>query len=173
MSRSVAALLLVLIGCSHAAPKTEASVGTSGGATEIARPISFAFDSLDARPVTSSALLGKPTVIAFMTTWDLLSQAQVDFLVAMSKHDEAKTNYVLVAIQDRKERELIEQYARTLGVTFTVALLDPEARAAAKAFGEIDHVPEVVVLDREGRIAWRRTGLVKSDELRVVLSKLK
>lgn len=173
MKRAILLLSIGVAACGKPAPKAAPTVGATAGPAEIARPVSFVFDSLDARPVSASAFLGKPTVLAFITTWDLLSQAQVDFLVAMAKHDEAKTNYTLVAMQDKKERELIEQYARTLGVTFPVALLDPEARSIAGTFGEIDHVPEVVVLDREGRIAWRRTGLVKSDELRIVLSKLK
>jgi len=162
--------LVATLGCGHAPPK---EVGASNGQlTELARPISFQFDSLDSRPVSSQAFLGKPTVIAFITTWDLLSQAQVDFLVAMARHDEKETNYVLVAVQDAKEHELVEQYARTLGVTFPIAMI-ADARVAASSFGEIDRVPEVVVLDREGRSAFRRTGLAKSDELRAVLSRLK
>lgn len=160
-----------MMGCGHAAPK---EVGAPvGQPAELARPISFAFDSLDTRPVSSQGFSGKPTVMAFITTWDLLSQAQVDFLVAMARNDEKRTNYALVALQAAKERELVEQYARTLNVTFPIALVEPETRAHVPAFGEIERVPEVVVLDRDGRIAFRRTGLVKSDELRQVLSRLK
>jgi hypothetical protein len=33
-------------------------------------------------------------------------------------------------------------------------------------FGELSAVPTLVVLDREGRIVWKHTGLAKSDELR-------
>ena len=47
-------------------------------------------------------------MIAFATTWDLMSQAQTDFLVKMAKHDGDAVHYVLVALQESKDRELVE-----------------------------------------------------------------
>jgi predicted transcriptional regulator len=49
-----------------------------------------------------------------------------------------------------------------------VALGDPETVAGRTGFGAMS-VPTVVVLDAEGRMAWRKNGLAKSDELRQVL----
>ncbi len=52
-------------------------------------PVDFVFESLDDRPRRSEATRGSPPVLAFVTTSSLSSQAQVDFLVAMARHDEA------------------------------------------------------------------------------------
>lgn len=128
--------------------------------------MTYVFDSLDERPVTSAAMRGKPTVIAFVTTGDILGQAQVDFLVAMAKNDGKKVNYALVALHPRKEIVLVEAYITTLKVEFPVALGDASALNSGGPFGEIAAVPTVVVLDRESRIVWKHTGLAKSDELR-------
>ncbi len=130
------------------------------------KPVTFDFDTLDERPVSSAAMRGKPTVIAFVTTGDILGQAQVDFLVAMSKNDGKKVNYALVALHPRKEIVLVEAYISTLKVEFPVALGDAAAMSAGGPFGEISAVPTVVVLDKEGRIVWKHTGLAKSEELR-------
>lgn len=155
-----------LAGCGSAAPLPP--VGVSGAPT-LNLVVAFHYDSLDERLVNSDVLHGRPTVIAFVTTWDLLSQAQVDYLVAMAKNDVDRVNYALVALQEIQDRELVEVYRSKLGVTFRVALADKETIAGGGPFGDVHNVPTVVVLDRNGRIAWQRVGLAKSDELRAAL----
>lgn len=157
-------------GCSKTRVR-EPVGGSAAGSSELSRTVDFVFDSLDARPVSSAATSGKLAVIAFVTTWDLLSQAQVDFLVAMAKNDGDRVFYAVVALQEKKDRELVEQYARTLAVTFPVALADPGTIAGGGPFGDVAHVPSVVVLDRLGRIAWHKTGLAKSEEIRAALAR--
>lgn len=130
------------------------------------KPVTYLFDPLDERPVSSDAMRGKPTVIAFVTTGDILGQAQVDYLVAMSKNDAKKVNYALVALHPRKEIVLVEAYITTLKVEFPVALGDASSMSAGGPFGEISAVPTVVVLDKDSRIVWKHTGLAKAEELR-------
>jgi len=152
-------------GCSKpaAAPVGTSSVPMTGAE---GTPADFDFDSLDGRPVSSVATRGKVTVLAFVTTWDVASQGQVDFLVAMAKNDGERVFYGLVAMQDRKDRELIEVYKSNLGVTFPVALASPELMHGAGPFGSMQVVPTVIVLDRQGRVVWRSVGMTKSDEIR-------
>ena len=131
--------------------------------------VDFEFDSLDARPVSTPATRGKVTVLAFVTTYDLGSQAQVNFLVAMAKHDGTEVNYVLVALEKKSERELVEVYKNNLGVSFPFALADEATIAGGGPFGDVHKIPSVVVLDRAGKIVFKKTGLAKSDELRAAM----
>jgi hypothetical protein len=152
----------------------EPVVGTGPGpATGV---VDFSFDSLDERPVTSAATRGKPTVLAFISTYDLESQAQVDYLAGMAKRDGDRVNYAIVALEPPANRELVEAFRRFVvekfGVTLVAALGDPATVAGGGPFGDVHVVPTVVVLDREGRVAWRRTGLSKSDEIRAAMSRL-
>jgi hypothetical protein len=133
------------------------------------KAVDYVYDSLDARPVSASAMRGKVTVIAFVATYDLGSQAQVNYLVAMAKHDAAKVNYVLVALDQRTERELVEVYKTDLNVTFPVALADAETIGGGGPFGDVHRIPAVVVLDREGQMVWKKTGLAKPDEIRAAM----
>ncbi len=153
-------------------PTNEIVVGKSERPDNATRPIDFTFDSLDERPVNSAVIRGKPTVMVFMTTWDLSSQAQIDFLVPMSKKDGAQVNYVMVALQEPKDRELVEVFTHGLGVTFLGALADKEIIEGGGPFGPVRAVPTMVILDRSARMVWRHVGLAKPEEIREGLSGL-
>jgi thiol-disulfide isomerase/thioredoxin len=164
--------LLLLLGCSHAAAPDEIVVGKSERPEAASPPAQFSFEALDARPVSTGAIVGRPTVIAFVTTWDLSSQAQIDFLVPMAKKDGEQINYVMVALQEPQDRELVEVFARGLGVTFRAALADEEVIHGGGPFGPLRAVPTTVILDRAARMVWRHVGLARPEEIREGLSGL-
>jgi hypothetical protein len=150
---------------SCAASKTSAPVGAS--TVELRPSINFAFDSLDARPVSADATRGKVTVLAFITTGSLPAQAQVNFLLAMAQHDGDSVNYAAVALAPPDGRELVELYGRSLHLPFPVAMADAETLQGQGPFGDMTAVPVTVILDRAGRIVWRSAGrVVTSTELR-------
>jgi hypothetical protein len=168
-SAIAAAFACMLAGCG---PKEDSGppVSVSTKADELPPPSGkaavYEFDSLDERPVSSEAMRGKPTIIVFVSTGDIVGQAQVSYLVHMAKADGDRVNYAMVALHPRKEIVLVEAYSRTLGVEFPVALGDSSATHATGPFGEIPAVPTLVLLDRGGRLVWKHTGLVKHDEIR-------
>jgi hypothetical protein len=173
VSRAARGLLLfvpLLFGCG-AKQSEGAPVGISskeGPALPVSdKVVAYSFDPLeDERPVSSESMRGKPTVIAFVTTGDIVGQAQVSYLVHMAKNDADRVNYAVVALHPRKEIVLVEAYRKTLGVEFPVGLGDASATNATGPFGEIRAVPTVVILDRVGRMVWKHTGLAKNEELR-------
>jgi hypothetical protein len=157
--------LLALAACGgHQEPAHEPAA-----AHQAEGSVTFAFDSLDDRPVSSESTRGRPTVLAFVATYDNLSQAQVKFLQVMAAHDADKVNYLLVALQEQKDRELVEIYCSALGVKFPVALADSATIAGGGPFGDVHRIPSVVVLDRVGRVVWRHTNVARSDEIRAIL----
>lgn len=111
-------------------------------------------------------------MIAFVTTWDLSSQAQIDYLVPMAKRDGDRVNYLMVALQERQDRALVEVYAHHLGVTFPAAMADEELIAGGGSFGALKAVPTTVILDRAARMVWRHVGIARPEEIREGLSGL-
>jgi len=168
-SNALAGLLAPLLAaCGSAAGGPEALPGVSRVA--LRPPADFAFDSLDDRPVSAEATRGKPTVIAFVTTASLPAQAQVDFLVAMAKHDADRVNYAVVALEQTENRELVEIYKKSLSIPFPVAIADSRTMTGTGAFGDVSAVPVTLMLDRAGRVVWRVEGRVaKSSELRAAM----
>lgn len=156
------ALALVLLACACSGGVAETPVGVSSATAARAR---FDFDSLDARPVSARAMAGKPAVLAFITTWDLASQAEVSLLAAMARADAGRVGYAAVVLGERADREMAEHYRDALAPPFPMALADL-AGASSAGFGEVRVVPVVVVLDGSGRVVLRRDGLSKPAELR-------
>ena len=74
---------------------------------------------------------GAPVALVFITTSSLPSQAQVDFLVAMAKHDGDRVHYAVVALETNENRELVELYKKALSIPFPVALADAQTLAGA------------------------------------------
>ena len=169
-----AALAIAVAAGAPACKKDEGAivVGTSSSSERASAPVEFKLDSLDDREVSTASVLGRPTVITFVTTWDLSSQAQVDYLVPMAKRDGAKVGYVMVALQEPHDRELVQVFAEHLGVPFPVAMADDDLRSGAGSFGSIPAVPTTVILDRAARMVWRHVGLARPEEIREGLSGL-
>jgi thiol-disulfide isomerase/thioredoxin len=158
--------VLALALCACAKQGAGPPVGMSGAAQELAPR--FSFDSLDERPVSSDAMRGKVGVIVFVTTYDWASQAEVDFIVPIAKKNDPRVAFAMVALQSPSDRELVEHYRDTLGVTFPTALADV-AGASSVGFGEVRSVPTVIVLDASGKLVFHKEGIVKGDELRHVI----
>lgn len=167
--------VLPLAGCGHARPPEvpeasqmaqapDAPGGLSGAALSVA-PV-YQYDSLDGRPVTSDAMRGRVAVLTFVTTDNLASQVQVNFLANMAKRDGDRVAYALVAMEPKTNRELVEIYRTKLNVSFPVALADDDTMNGGGAFGLLEGVPTTIVLDAAGRIAWRHGGIIKPDQLR-------
>ncbi len=156
------------MACSGA--KKEAPVGVS--MPDDKQSVSFSFDSLDARPVSSGAMQGKPAAIVFVTTYDTLSQQQVSYAVEVADGEGDRARFALVALQEPSARELVEIYRDTMRVKFPVALGDEATIAGGGPLGDVHAVPTTLLLDAAGHVAWRSTGLVRADELRARLRSL-
>ena len=143
--------VLVAAACGPACGPKEGEGPPVGISTKSGAPLEkvdketvFVFDSLDERPVSSESMRGKPAVIVFVTTGDLVGQAQVSYLVHMAKNDGDRVQYAMVALHPRKEAILVEAYKSTLGVEFPVALAEAGVMSDKGPFGEIPAVPTTV-----------------------------
>jgi hypothetical protein len=166
----VALVVCAAAACQPAPSPAVDAPAVGASSADLRAPVDFEFESLDGRPVSSAAGRGNVSVLTFVTTGSILAQAQVDFLVAMAKHDAGTVHYALVALEDRANRELVGIYARTLSVPFPVAVADVPTLQGAGPFGDVTSVPVTVVLDRNGRVVLRAEGrVVKSDELRAAM----
>jgi hypothetical protein len=131
----------------------------------------FHFDSLDAREVSSDAFRGRPAVLVFVDTSSLYAQSLVSELVALAP-TLPNVSFALVALEDPTQRELVELYRDSMKVKFPTALADPGTRAGGGPLGDVHVVPTVIVLARDGRIAWRYTGPLRGADVRAHVKNL-
>lgn len=140
------------------------------GDPHVARGPALAFDieCLDRTRITSEASVGRNTVIGFLVTYDLASQAQARFLREIAREHVPRTNTYAIIVEAAESHPLAVAFADALGLRFPVALVD--ARTLARtAFKDERSVPSVLILDRQGRVAWRKNGIVESKEIHAAL----
>lgn len=163
-------LAVLAASCSHSEPAP--AVPSSPALDSLGAPVRFAYAGVDGdKGVSSATLRGRPSVLVFITSFDLASQAQVRFLSMVKMRHRPRINAAAVLLEPKENLPLIEAFRATVGLDYPLAFGDAELLAGGGPFGEVSAVPTTVVLDREGRIVAKRTGLLKDDEIEDLLGK--
>ena len=156
------ALAVTLAACS---PPPEPAHAPAVSAAPSGSPLHFAFETLDGKPLTSESLRGRITVLAFLTTYDFPSQAEARFLSSIARRHTPRLNAAALILEAAENRPLAEAFTAALGLPYPVALADSATIAGEGAFAGLHHVPSIVILDREGREAYRHVGLIEEPAL--------
>lgn len=134
-----------------------------------AAPIDFAFPPIDGVVVSSETTRGRATLLAFITTYDLVSQMLVRRLGEVVVEFTPRANAVAVVMEAPSYADLLPAYRESLSLPFPVVMVDFATEQGQGPFGDIAKVPTLVVLDREGREVWRHQGPLGSEEIRAAL----
>jgi len=151
-----------LLGCASERPPPQPVFAE----TPRSARLHFAYELADGKGVLDSdALGGRTTVIAFLTTYDLASQAEALFLSHLLHAHSPRINAAAVVLEPPENRPLVVAFRDGLGLEYPVAMGDSALIAGNGPFGDVHAVPSTVVLDSENRLMWKHVGLVKEDEL--------
>jgi len=141
----MAALGALLAGCG--------GTGASGvGIREGNLAPSFSALSLEGKAVTSEDLAGKPSVIVFWASWCGPCRAEVPHINELV--DSYGSNVNVVGINLGEAPAAAKQMASSMQYP---SLLDPQSSIGTSY--RVSTIPLVVILDGEGRIRYRGTGL--------------
>ncbi|MBK8254348.1 MAG: TlpA family protein disulfide reductase [Polyangiaceae bacterium] len=133
-------------------------------------PADFRFETTDGSVLTGESLRGRYSVIAFVATYDLISQAQIKVLGLVAQSHVPRVNVAAVILEPRENKPIAEAYAKSLNAAFPIGVADL-GTVRAGPFGAMRHVPTVVILDRDGRIVLRHTGPLEEPALHSELTK--
>ncbi|WP_437644752.1 TlpA family protein disulfide reductase [Sorangium sp. So ce362] len=146
-----------------AAPQVAAAAPARGQAR------SFSYETLDGGEISTASLAGRFSVIAFVATYDVASQVEARFLAGLFRDHTPRINAALLVLEAPENRPLVEAFVATLKLPYPVALADAPTIAGEGPFAGLHHVPSVVILDPEGREAFRHVGLIPQEALEEVL----
>jgi hypothetical protein len=169
--RAAYSLLLTfgVVGCASEPPAPQpvfASVAKSA-------PLHFQYQVIDGQSwLTSESLRGRPTVLGFLTTYDLASQAQARFLNGIARRLGGRVQIGAVMLERIENRPLIIAFRDALDLAYPVAMGDADIIGGKGPFGDVHVVPATVVLDAEGRLVWKKLGLTAEEEIEKVLQGL-
>lgn len=130
--------------------------------------LSFDQEAVDGTRVTSELIQGRNTVVGFLTTYDLPSQAQANFLKAIAHEHVPRTNVIAVVLERPESLPLVRAFADTLGLRYPMIMIEAN-RLKGAGFPEVPAVPSTFVLDRAGTVVWKKSGIVDAKELVSVL----
>ena len=183
-ARLALALVASLSGCVAATPPIEpapAAVAASSEPRPVERDVGapVAFSWLEARAragrderVDAASLRGRVTVLAFVTTYDVASQAATRFAMQLARSHVPRLNVALVVLEPIESRPLVDAFASALDLPFPALLADDATIRGEGPFAGLHHVPSFVVLDREGRERARHLGLLEHAELDAIVRRV-
>lgn len=122
--------------------------------------VAFRWPEVRSGEVISTDLTGRVTVLVFITTYDLLSQAQVKFLSSLGRDHVPRINTVAVVLEPADHQPLVAAYADMLELKFPVAMADAATIRGEGPFAGLHHVPSVAILDKDGVERFRHLGML-------------
>jgi hypothetical protein len=131
--------------------------------------LQFSYEAVDGTPISTESMSKRVTVIGLFTTYDVPSQVVARFLASLSRTHTPRVNVAALMLEGPENKPLVEAFAASLRLPYPVALADPATIAGEGPFAGLHHVPSVVILDREGREAWRHVGFVDQAGLEAAL----
>ena len=126
----------------------------------------FQLASLDGRVISSSDFEGQVVVIDFWATWCTPCKLQAQFLDQL--HEEVGGRVQFLAIDVGEDEAKVRGYVDKDPFPYPV-LLDPQEELMDRY--QILGLPTVMVIDRQGRVSYLRTGLTDVPTLRRELAK--
>src|SRR5262249_26074354 len=118
------------------------------------------------------SVAGRITIVGFVATYDVASQAQARFLANVARHAVPRVNVALLVLEPPDNLPLVEAFAKALELPYPVALADAATIAGKGPFAGLHHVPSIVVLAAQGRERWRHLGLVTDKALQIVVAEV-
>lgn len=147
--------LLALLGLAFLSPAHAATLGHKLDAQTPRTPLpALSLIELDGQPATLARLRGKVAVINFWAVWCLPCRQEMPALERLRK---ALPGVAVVAIAQDDEPAKVKAFLQSLKPApgFDV-LLDPDMSAGNQA--GVRGLPTSLVLDKQGRIAYRAMG---------------
>jgi hypothetical protein len=155
-------------GSSEAAATTK-SPPAAPAPTERGAPVVFELATIDNKPLSTATLAGRISVIGFLATYDMASQAQARFLADLVRSHKPRINAAVIILELPENKPMVEAFVAALDPPYPVAIADRATLAGEGPFRGLHHVPSIVILDRQGREAYRRLGLIEGSALEEVL----
>ncbi|HKQ71009.1 MAG TPA: TlpA family protein disulfide reductase [Polyangiaceae bacterium] len=152
----------LLLSCAAERPASQPAFAE----TNRSSPLQFRYELVDGKGWLASEMLrGRPTVLAFLTTYDLGSQAEARFLAGVAKRHVPRINAAAIVLETPQNRPLMVAFRDALRLDYPVAIGDSGLIRGEGPFGDVHVVPSVVVLDAESRLVRKHFGLAKEDDI--------
>lgn len=111
--------------------------------------------------ITSNDLDGKVSVLVYWATWCGGCKKEIPSLKAL-REEFGENEVEIIGLSVDDEHKDIDAYAKAVGINYRIARVTP---SIVETFGQPDAIPTLLIIDQEGRIQFRHTGIVDQETL--------
>jgi peroxiredoxin len=153
-----AALILAFLLAAGAGAFALSRAGVEGDSPKVPfTPAAFTLEGEGGQQLSSGALRGKPTVLAFVQAGCVSCATTLDNLAGATPPDARQ-----LAVGFPSTGSQLARFARALGIPAGPQYLSDSNGSAAGALG-VTAIDTVVVLDSAGRVSWRALSPAQSE----------
>ncbi len=120
----------------------------------------FALRDLSGNPVSSADLNGKVVLLNFWATWCPPCNEEIPELTGLQNEYKGRLQVIGIS-EDDDPPEKVLQFAKRKGINYPIVMATPELIAA---FGGVSALPTTFVVDTEGRVVQKHTGIFSLPE---------
>ncbi|MBD5779690.1 TlpA family protein disulfide reductase [Pelagicoccus sp. NFK12] len=110
---------------------------------------------------SSNDLDGKVGVLVYWATWCGGCKSEIPDLIALRK-EFATSDVEIVGLSVDEAHKDLAAFAESAGINYRIARVTP---SIVETFGQAESIPTLMIVDQEGRIHFRHTGVVSKDAL--------
>lgn len=156
--------VLSLTSCGAHEPESPASP-----VRDLGQPVHFSLGTIDGGELSSDTTRGRSTLLLFVTTYDLPSQAEALLLREVVARHKPRANAGIVMLEPPRSAALAQVWRDSLGLDLPVAMASPALLSGESQLGRVAGVPTLLALDRRGRVVLRREGALTKAEIEACL----
>ena len=155
--------MMVLLSASFAcatSPKEE--VKSKKGRSTV---LDFSLPGLDGDLISAQQMRGRVTILLFLTTFDVASQAQARRLEDLYRTHAPRVNALGVVVEAPRYATLVSEYRHSLGLSFPLVMGERAVLDTHRELRNVTSVPAWIILNREGEVMSSAAGALSFDEL--------
>ncbi len=145
--------------------------GDNGGGDDIELAPDFDLPTVGGGYTQLSDLQGKVVVLDFMATWCGPCELEIDHLkIISSQYSTAQVEILSIDVDQSEGDALLQDYIAEHGITWKV--LRDTVGISSHADYNAEYIPTIIIIDKDGAIAYRNASVTSADTMANVIDGL-
>jgi len=125
--------------------------------------VDITLKDLDGKTVNLAGFKGRVVMLNFFATWCPPCKVEIpDFIELQNEHGPAGLSIVGISL-DQKGVESVKEFKRDFRINYPILYAGNQAQKIVDGVGGFRGIPTTVIINREGKIVKKFTGLIKKE----------